>query len=74
MPRIQLPDSLAGVFFEHVWETSRIWELPTAEGELPIGELWWHVDLPIWSTVPGEPRFDRKPSTVMSEPLAHTRH
>lgn len=36
MPRIQLPHPLAGVFFEHVCETSRIWELPTAEGELPI--------------------------------------
>jgi hypothetical protein len=41
---------------------------------LKLDQLVWHMDLTVWTTMPGEPRFDLAPATVMRSPLAFPRH
>jgi hypothetical protein len=74
MSQIDLPSTLQGVFFDKLWETPSIWLLPTAATLLGLDELVWHMDLTIWTTVPGQPRFDLAPATVMRSPMAFSRH
>jgi len=36
-------------------------------------DLEWHLELPVWTTVPGEPRFDLAPREVLRSPDDHHR-
>jgi hypothetical protein len=71
---LDLPPVLQGIFFDFRWETSRVWLLPTAVEEVSLTSLVWHLDLTVWSTVPGEPRFDLAPRTVLANPRAFPKH
>jgi hypothetical protein len=62
---------LHGIFFSHRWENSRIWALPTPVTVVPMEDLVWHLELPVWTTVPGEPRFDLAPLAVLDDPEAY---
>jgi hypothetical protein len=66
--RLPLPEKLQGVFFDFLWNTEKCWQLPTAPSVVPIAQLVWLLDLPVWTTVSGEPRFDLAPSTVLAHP------
>jgi hypothetical protein len=33
-----------------------------------LASLAWHLDLTVWTTMPGEPRFDLAPRTVIENP------
>jgi len=74
MSPVELPSDLREVFFDKLWETPRIWALPTAASILGIEELVWHMELTIWTTVRGEPRFDLAPATVVGSPSEFPRH
>jgi hypothetical protein len=74
MERVPLPVHLQGVFFDWRWETTKAWCLPTPVSSLPFEDLAWHLDLTVWSTVKGEPRFDLAPSRVLATPGSHARH
>jgi hypothetical protein len=74
MNRVALPSSLRGVFWDKSWETQRIWALPTATSFLGLDELIWHLDLTVWTTVRGQPRFDLAPATVLRSPDEFPRH
>jgi hypothetical protein len=74
MQRLTLPNHLQGVFFDSVWETSKIWALPTAVSTLTLDQLAWHLQLSVWSSVPGQPLFDLSPQTVLSSPDGFARH
>jgi hypothetical protein len=74
MERTELPAHLQGVFFDWLWETTKIWSLPTPTSHLPFEDLAWHLDLTVWTTVRGESRFDLAPATVLSKPGHHPRH
>ncbi len=74
MQNLELPPRLQGVFFETLWETSKLWALRTPVSMMRFGELARHLDLSVWSSVPGQPRFDLAPSTVMAAPSNHARH
>jgi hypothetical protein len=65
---LPLPSHLQGVFFEFIWDTQKVWQLPTAPSLVPLSELAWLLDLTVWTTVPREPRFDLAPSTVLAHP------
>jgi hypothetical protein len=71
---LQLPVPLRGIFFDKMWETSRIWALPTPASLLRLDQLVWHMDLTVWTTVPGEPRFDLAPAAVLQAPGEFPRH
>jgi hypothetical protein len=72
--RIDLPPQLRGVFFDWRWETPKVWALPTGTSTAPLDDLAWHLDLTVWTTVRGEPRFDLAPATVLAAPGRHGRH
>jgi hypothetical protein len=74
MERLELPCHLRGVFFDWLWETSKVWSLSTRTTYLPLPDLAWHLDLTVWTTVRGEPRFDLAPATVLADPEHHARH
>ena len=65
---IELPEQLRGVFFDFIWDTRKSWLLPTEASVVPFDQLTWLLDLPVWTTVPGEPRFDLAPYTVLEQP------
>lgn len=71
---VDLPPALQGIFFTHLWENSRIWALRTPTTTVPMEDILWHLKLPVWTTVPGEPRFDLAPATVLNDPQNHPRH
>jgi hypothetical protein len=62
------------VFFDWLWVTTKVWSLPTPTTHLPFSDLSWHLDLTVWTTVKGEPRFDLAPATVLADPTRHPRH
>jgi len=66
--RLHLPAELRGIFFDFLWDEPSVWALPTQAEEVPLREVAWHLDLPVWSTVPGQPRFDLRPHTVLLHP------
>jgi hypothetical protein len=68
MERLALPDHLQGVFFDTIWQTSKVWALPTPPSTRTLEQLQWHLELTVWSTVPGEPRFDLYPAHVLASP------
>lgn len=68
MGRLALPQSLQGIFFDQIWDKSKVWALPTLPSTLPLQQLSWHLDLTVWTTVPGEPHFDLSPRTVLARP------
>lgn len=72
--RIELPDHLRGVFFDRLWEPSKVWRLPTVPQSLPLDELRWQLDLRVWTTVRGETRWDLSPSMVLLRPDLHAWH
>ena len=72
MPK--LPPALQGIFFDFVWDKAKVWALPTAAEPGSVAELAWHLDLPVWSTVIGQARFDLSPATVLAHPQQHSAH
>ena len=74
MDSVPLPAQLRGVFFDWRWETAKVWALPTPVSRLPLGALAWQLELTVWTTVPGKPRFDLSPATVLAHPDQHARH
>ena len=71
---IKLPDTLHGIFFAFVWDKAKVWALPTPAEQVPLADLIWHLDLPVWSTRIGEPRFDLAPAAVLAHPDRHAEH
>lgn len=48
--------------------------MPTPATLLPLAELDWHLDLPVWSTQPPQPLFDLRPHDVIAQPALHAQH
>lgn len=71
---VPLPPALQGVFFNFRWDIRKVWALQTQPHREPIEPWLWHLDLPVWSTVPKRPRFDLKPNDVLENPARYRRH
>ncbi len=74
MQNLKLPPHLKDAFFDSRWETSKLWVLPTPVSSVSLAELAWQLELSVWSTVRGEPRFDLSPKTVLTAPACYSRH
>jgi hypothetical protein len=74
MADVALPPQLQGLFFDWLWNTAKVWTLPTPVSHVALDELAWHLDLTVWSTVRGQPRFDLSPAQVLAAPDVHARH
>ncbi len=74
MVRPEIPPEMRGYYFDFNWSNERIWALDVPVGVVPVRDLAWHLDIPIWSTVRGEPRFDLHPRAVLKDPVSHAFH
>jgi len=71
---LELPAALHGIFFPFRWNKQALWGLSTPAMPLPIAELEWHLELPVWSTEPPQPLFNLSPHEVIAQPALHAHH
>lgn len=61
-----LPDELRGVLLDFAWQLDLLWSLDIPATEVPLDELRWHFDLPLWA-VDGK-YFHVTPAQVAADP------
>jgi len=49
-----------------------VWALSTPASAVPLSELAWHLELPVWSARPKLSLFDLAPATVLANPDVYT--
>lgn len=69
-----IPAEMRACYFDFDWSNERVWSVDAPVEVVPLSELAWHLDIPIWSSVPGEPRFDLRPRDVLRNPALHRGH
>ncbi len=69
-----MPPSIAEVYLDFDWDRAQVWALDLPTTAIATHELGWHLDLPFWSTVRGEARFDLCPRAVLDDPSVSPRH
>ncbi len=74
MVRPEIPPEMRGYYFDFNWSNERVWAQDAPVEVVPLSDLAWHLDIPIWSTVQGQPRFDLRPRDVLGDPAGHPRH
>ncbi len=72
--RPEIPEEMRSYYFDFNWSNARIWALDVPVEAVPLAELTWHLDIPIWSTQRGEMRFDLRPRDVLADPSFHPGH
>ena len=76
MPRVDLPPNVQEHFFDFHWDRQRLWEqaglVPT--DILPLSDLLWNLDLPIWPRFEGQKIYDLAPSEFLREPKKYPIH
>lgn len=74
MVRPEIPSEMRGYYFDFNWSNAQIWALDAPAETVALSELAWHLDIPIWSSVRGAPRFDLRPRDVLRTPAVHPDH
>src|SRR5262245_52784189 len=76
MPRIDLPPAIQEVFFDFHWDRQRLWEEASRVQAdfLPLSDLLWNLDLPIWPRFEGQKIYDLAPSEFLVEPRRFPGH
>ena len=69
-----MPPAIAAVYLDFDWDREAVWALDIATTRIPREQLDWHLDLPFWSSVRGEARFDVRPREVLDTPNRWPRH
>lgn len=69
----KLPPEMKDWYFPFNWDLSKLWELDVPTRILPLSDLRWHFDIPIWSVEKGM-HFDLCPKEVIQNPGRHPRH
>jgi hypothetical protein len=76
MLRVDLPPGVQELFFDFHWDRQRLWEEAgrvTADF-LPLSDLLWNLDLPIWPRFDGQKVFDLAPAEFLLEPKLFPAH
>lgn len=42
------PQIIQNTGFEFDWDDRKVWEMPIEAEEMPIDELLWHLEIPVW--------------------------
>jgi hypothetical protein len=63
-----MPPVLGDVLLDFVWDRERLWSLDLPETSVPMAELDWHLQLPMWA-FQGRP-FILTPEQVARDPRA----
>jgi len=67
------PQILQDTGFEFDWDDKKVWEIPAEVEEMPIDELLWHLDLPIWDKE-GTDDWNLTPVEVLQNPEREPSH
>ena len=52
------------------WDVEALWALDLPVEDMPISELEWHLDVPIWPDETGAP-YSATPRQVLDDPVTH---
>src|ERR1700761_5015364 len=63
-----MPPALSDVVLDFLWDHQRLWSLDLPVTQVPVAELDWHLDLPMWA-YEGQP-FVLTPREVAQNPQA----
>jgi len=63
-----MPPALNGIVLDFLWDHQRLWSLDLPVTQVPVSELDWHLDLPMWA-FEGQP-FVLTPKDVARNPQA----
>jgi hypothetical protein len=76
MPRVDLPPTVQKLFFDFHWDRQRLWEEAgrVTSDFLPLSDLLWSLDLPIWPRFEGQKVYDLAPSEFLREPKLFPTH
>jgi hypothetical protein len=61
-----VPTELRDVLLDFVWDADRLRELDLPTRTVPVSELEWHLDLPLWSV--DDVPFQVTPRQVAAQP------
>ena len=61
-----MPPELHDVLLDFEWDLERLWQLDLAANTISVGELAWHLRLPLWAFA-GRP-FAVSPAEVAADP------
>lgn len=61
-----MPPALNDVVLDFAWDRERLWSLDLPVSQVPLAELDWHLDLPMWA-YEGRP-FVLTPKEVAEKP------
>ncbi|RXJ72845.1 hypothetical protein CS022_13400 [Veronia nyctiphanis] len=67
----KIPEALQGFLLPYNWDVTKVWALDAPSQQLHIDTLAFMFELPFWSSVKGEMRFDVKPIDVLNDPSLH---
>ena len=68
----QYPGIIRSYWYSVDWNVESIWKLDLAVENMSIGELVWHLDIPIWPDEAGTP-YTTTPRQVLQAPTVHKR-
>jgi len=76
MPRVDLPPSVQKQFFDFHWDRQLLWEQAgrVMADQLPLSDLLWTLELPIWPRFEGQKVHDLAPSEFLREPKRFPTH
>lgn len=74
MKRELFPPELREFYFDFDWDNRKVWSLDVPVETIPMAEVEWHLGMPIWTSVHGEPRFDLVPKHVLGHLDTYPRH
>lgn len=67
-----MPPTVRRALPAFAWTIERLWALPTPPRDVPIAEVSWLLDLPVWRW--RGRRFQVPPSAVLADPTAFAAH
>ena len=62
----KLPKVVRDYWYTIDWNVEAIWKLDLPTTEIPVRDLEWHLDVPIWPD--GETRYRLTPRQVLADP------
>lgn len=67
------PQIIKDTGFDFAWDDKKVWELPIEAEEIPIDELLWHLEIPVWETE-GTDDWNLTPAQVLQNPEKEPSH
>ena len=64
------PQVIRKYWYSIDWEVEALWALDLPVEDMPISELEWHLDVPIWPDETGAP-YSATPRQVLDDPATH---